>query len=405
MVPVPFFPYACTDGTEEECYAYIYLCASVQMCFREVMKNSADRAADIVLAVDAMGTDHGPRSVVEGLEAAVSGGLRARCIFFGDRSVLHPLIQGCPLLAGAEICHTPHAVGMSDKPMHVLRRGRDTSMWKAVLAVKEGRAHAVLSGGNTGALMAVAKTRLDMIDGIDRPALAALWPTRNGRSVVLDVGSTVDAGENQLVQFAIMGEAFFRALTGRTRPSVALLNVGSEEGKGHEAVRAAGRMLRAAGDAMNFTGFVEGDGISEGRVDVVVTDGFSGNIALKSAEGAARLVGHWLREAVNGGPFAKLGALLLRSGLHRLKTRMDPSSFNGGVFLGLKGIVVKSHGGADARGICSAAHIAASLAGHSFGAGVERAVRSLPAWHDKNGKNDDDRGNGNGESHPVMAVQ
>ncbi|WP_411818678.1 phosphate acyltransferase PlsX [Hyphococcus sp. DH-69] len=326
------------------------------------MTNSQDH----VLAIDAMGGDAGPKAVVDGVAHAVKRGLNCKFMFFGDKAELEPLVAAAPEIRDAEIRHADNVVSMNDKPMHVLRRGRDTSMWAAVTALGEGEAHAVVSCGNTGALMAVSRKQLGMIEGVDRPAVTALWPTPRGRSVVLDVGANVDADENQLVQFAIMGEAFFRALTDVERPTVGLLNVGAEDLKGHELIRTAARVLREADPDMAFHGFVEGNDISKGTVDVVVTDGFTGNVALKSAEGAARLLGEWIKQTLTGSLNAKLGALMMAPGLKKLKDRMDPASNNGGVFLGINGIVVKSHGGADARGVASAVNMAASLANRPF---------------------------------------
>lgn len=333
--------------------------------------------SDIILAIDAMGGDRGPGEVVAGLSLAMSKGLKAKLVIVGDQEVLAPLLAEAGNLANVDLKHTDSAVSMTDKPMHVLRRGRDTSMWRAVEQVQSGSAHAIVSGGNTGVLMAVSKMQLKMIDGVDRPAVTALWPTMRGRTLVLDVGANVEADANQLVQFAIMGEAFFRAMTGVTKPTVGLLNVGSEDLKGHDLIRSAARILREADPEMAFKGFVEGNDISAGAVDVVVTDGFTGNVALKSAEGAARLVGAFMREALTGTINAKLGALLMRPGLKKLKDRIDPSSVNGGVFLGLNGLVVKSHGGADARGIASAVAMAANLAATPFRDDVEQTVAAV----------------------------
>ena len=320
----------------------------------------------ISIGVDAMGTDQGPAALVEGAARALSSGANAAITFFGDESVLRPLIAQHAVLALADVEHCAASVAMTDKPMHVLRRGRDTSMWKAIEAQKDGRVRAVVSGGNTGALMAVSRMQLGMIDGVDRPAVTALWPTPRGRVVVLDVGANVEANEKELVTFAIMGEAFFRALTGKAKPSVGLLNVGAEELKGHDLIRNAARTLREADPDMAFIGFVEGNDISKGSADVVVTDGFTGNIALKSAEGAARLVGGWIKEALTASPLAKLGSLLMIGDLKKLKEKIDPSSVNGGVFLGVNGVVVKSHGGADAKGVASAVSMAATLVGKGF---------------------------------------
>lgn len=341
------------------------------------MDQQSKSATSVVLAIDAMGGDAGSGTVVEGAALARRKGVRAQYVFFGDGETLRPDVSRYEELAGSRIEPCTGVVSMLDKPSHVIRRGRDSSMWKAMAAVAAGDANAVVSCGNTGALMALARLQLRMIPGIDRPAITALWPTPRGRVVVLDVGANVEAAERELVGFAIMGEAFFRVLTGKHKPTVGLLNVGAEELKGHETIRRAARILREADPDMAFQGFVEGNDISNGAVDVVVTDGFTGNVALKSAEGAARLVGAWVREALTGSPFAKLGALLMMPQLRKLKERIDPSSVNGGVFLGVNGVVVKSHGGADARGVASAIELAANLSGKSFHAEVAETVRNV----------------------------
>lgn len=337
------------------------------------MAESPERSG-VIIGVDAMGTDDGPKTLVDGAARALKAAPGVRVIFFGDEAVLRPLVASHPDLARAPIEHCPAAVSMTDKPMHVLRRGRDTSMWKAIAAQKDGRVRAVVSGGNTGALMAVARMQLGMIDGIDRPAVTALWPTPKGRTVVLDVGANVEADEHELVSFAIMGEAFFRALTGKKKPTVGLLNVGAEELKGHELIRSAARVLKEADPDMAFHGFVEGNDISLGTVDVVVTDGFTGNIALKSAEGAARLLGGWVKEALADSLMSKIGSLFMLRDLKRLKDRIDPSSVNGGVFLGVNGVVVKSHGGADEKGVAAAIAMAANLVGKGFRKEVSETV-------------------------------
>jgi len=332
----------------------------------------------ICLAVDAMGTDAGPAIVVQGAAKAVRDGLKAKLIFFGDEALLKPLVAAEANLHDVQIQHAPDVVVMTDKPAHVLRRGRETSMWKAITAVKDGRADAIVSGGNTGALMALSRFQLRMINDVDRPAITALWPTPTGRGVVLDVGANIEASDMQLVQFAVMGEAFYRALTGKEKPTLGLLNVGAEELKGHVVLHSAANTLRTAITDLDYRGFVEGNDISKGAVDVVVTDGFSGNIALKAAEGAARLVGGWMGEAVKNSWRSKLGGLLMMGQLKGLRKKIDPSSVNGGVFLGLNGVVVKSHGGADAAGVASAISIAENLARRSFielmAAGVSKAM-------------------------------
>ena len=331
----------------------------------------------ITLAIDAMGSDSGPQTICAGAALARQRGVGADFVFVGPAAELDPIIASHDALAGARVIDAERAVSMTDKPMHVLRRGRDTSMWHAVSAVADGTADGVISGGNTGALMAVGRAQLGMIEGVDRPAISALWPTPRGRVVVLDVGANVEADEKLLVTFAIMGEAFFRALTGTDKPSVALLNVGAEELKGHDLIRRAAHLLREADADMDFTGFVEGNDISLGAVDVVVTDGFTGNIALKSAEGAARLVGGWVKEALTDTLFSKLAALVMRPQLRALKEKIDPSSVNGGVFLGLNGLVVKSHGGADAKGVASAIEMAAGLCGRGFRAEVASKTKTV----------------------------
>jgi len=344
---------------------------------------SPENSAPAVLGVDAMGTDAGPEALIKGATRALVSGVAAKIIFFGVADAIRPLIEAEPALKSAEIVDCPSIVAMTDKPMHVLRRGRDTSMWKAIEAQKDGRVQAVVSGGNTGALMAVSRMQLGMIPGIDRPAVTALWPTPRGRTVVLDVGANVEASEQELVDFAIMGEAFFRALTGIKKPTVGLLNVGAEELKGHELIRNAARVLREADPDMSFIGFVEGNDISQGSVDVVVTDGFTGNIALKSAEGAARLVGGWIKEALTDSLLSKLGAVLMMGGLKKLKEKIDPSSVNGGVFLGVNGVVVKSHGSADENGVAAAIAMATSLVGRGFRKEVAETVALV---HQRAGK-------------------
>ena len=349
------------------------------------MSDLATNNPPITLAIDAMGGDAGPAPVVEGVAKALGEKLDASIIFFGKETALRDLVASHSALRNAQIRHSDGVVSMTDKPAKIARRGKHTSMWAAIEAVKNGEAQAVLSGGNTGALMAMSTLQLRLIPGVDRPAITALWPTPRGRSVVLDVGANVEANADHLVQFAIMGEAFFRAMSGTVKPSVGLLNVGAEELKGHELIRTAASIIREADPEMAFSGFVEGDDISKGTVDVVVTDGFSGNIALKSAEGAARLVGRWMKEALTGSLLSRIGALMMVNELRKLKDRIDPSSANGGVLLGLNGLVLKSHGGAAAKGVASAVSMAANLARHPFQEEVsatltrvrERAAKTL----------------------------
>ncbi len=321
----------------------------------------ADR---LVLSIDGMGGDSAPDIVVRGVEIAARKRPDLRVLLHGDKARLDALLAQHPEAARiSEVRHAETALSMDLKPSQALRQGRGSSLWNAVASVESGEARAVVSAGNTGAYMAIAMFRLRTMSGVHRPALAARWPTmKGGYVVVLDVGANVQADSEQLVEFAIMGEAFQRAVSGIARPKVGLLNVGAEDQKGHEEIRAAAKLMRDAGVDMDFHGFVEGDDIAKGTADVIVTDGFTGNIALKTGEGTARLVASYLREALSGSLLGKIGALIAYPALKALRDRMDPGTFNGAVFLGLNGLVVKSHGSADGRGFAAALDVAARMA-------------------------------------------
>ncbi len=304
-----------------------------------------------------MGGDHGASVVLPGADISLTRHPDIEFLIYGDRAVIEPLLDGLPRLkANARLVHTDVAIRMDDKPSQALRHGRwKSSMWLALDAVKKGEADVVISAGNTGALMAMARFDLKMIDGIERPAIAALWPTLKGEAVVLDVGASIGADEEHLINLAAMGSALARVLFDIERPTVGLLNIGVEEVKGLEQVREAGRRLREGHfPHFNYVGFVEGDDIGKGTVDVVVTEGFAGNIALKAAEGTARQFAQYLKNAMNRTWAARLGYLLSRQAFRTLRDKMDPRKSNGGVFLGLNGIVIKSHGGSDAEGFASA---------------------------------------------------
>ena len=325
-----------------------------------------------------MGGDRAPEIVVEGASLARERFPNVRFLLFGDREKLDPLLARSPnLVEASKIRHTEHSVSMADKPSQVMRRGRTTSMGLSVAAVATGEADAVVSAGNTGALMALAMFQLKLMDGVDRPAISALWPTESGRCVFLDMGANVEATASQLAQFAVLGTAFAQVMLGISRPRVGLLNVGSEEMKGHESVRDAARLLRNTRLHMDFVGFVEGTDIATGAADVIVTDGFTGNVAIKTAEGTARLIGHFMRESFRSNLLNKIGAGLAFGAFSQLKRRMDPNALNGGVFLGLNGIVVKSHGGTDARGFASAVDMAVNLAGSKFAHQIREQVQIL----------------------------
>jgi phosphate acyltransferase len=319
-------------------------------------------ASDLTISVDAMGGDDAPAIVLDGVAISAERHPRVRFLLHGDEKAIAPLVKAhAALQKRVEIRHTADVVAMHDKPSQVLRRGRTTSMWRAIEAVKEGEAASAISAGNTGALMAMAKVQLRTVTGIDRPAIAAIWPTVRGESIVLDVGANVECDAKQLVDFALLGEAFARVALGLNAPTVAILNIGEEEMKGHDEVREADRILKQAHMPMDYRGFVEGDDISKGGTDVVVTDGFTGNVALKTAEGTARLISHYMSSAVRRSFFARMGYLLAIGAFRTLRNKLDPRRVNGGVFLGLNGVVVKSHGGTDGTGFAHALDLAVDM--------------------------------------------
>ena len=320
-------------------------------------------SGELTVSVDAMGGDAGPGVVLAALARSIVRHPTVRFLLHGDEALLKPLLaRRAKLKARAEIRHSAERVRMDEKPGQALRRGRNTSMWRALESVAKKEAEVAISAGNTGALMAMSMFQLGVIEGIDRPAIAALWPTKRGQTVVLDVGANIGTDAQQLVDFAVMGEAFARAILGLERPKVGILNVGAEDVKGNEAVRGAAQILRSANLPMEFLGFVEGDDISEGTADVVVTDGFTGNIALKTAEGIASLIMFYLRSALRRGFLSRLGALIAAGAFRALRRKLDPRAQNGGIFLGLNGVVVKSHGAADALGFASALDMAVDMA-------------------------------------------
>jgi glycerol-3-phosphate acyltransferase PlsX len=312
------------------------------------------------IALDAMGGDVGASVVVPGAAMSLARHPNSEFLLFGKRELIEAELANHPQLkAVSRVIHTDVAVNMEDKPSQALRRGRRTSsMWLAIDAVKKGEADVAVSAGNTGALMAMARFILHMLDGIDRPAIAAIWPTLRGEAVVLDLGATIGGDARHLVALAVMGSAMASVLLNVKRPKVGFLNIGTEEIKGHEEIRDAGEMLRAMNlPQLDYVGFVEGDGIGKGVADVVVTEGYSGNIALKTAEGTARQISDFLREAIGKSWLSKIGYLLARPAFRALRDKLDPKKSNGGVFLGLRGVVVKSHGGIDAEGFAYAVDV------------------------------------------------
>ncbi|HUG46274.1 MAG TPA: phosphate acyltransferase PlsX [Sphingomicrobium sp.] len=316
------------------------------------------------IAIDAMGGDSGPAAMVGGLAKAHRSDSSLRFLVYGDERLIRPEIDRNKRVAGAiEIVHTPEAIAPSEKPSQAIRRARTTSMGMAIGAVKDGRADAAVSAGNTGAMMAMSKLALRTMPGIDRPALAALLPTLGKTDVVmLDLGANTECDAQNLVQFAVMGSAYARTVLRLERPRVRLLNIGTEELKGTGELKEAASLLREADYLpLSFDGFTEGDQLSRGNVDVVVTDGFSGNIALKTAEGTARFVTDLLRRAFTSSFRSKAGFALSRPALNLLKIHLDPNNHNGAVFLGLNGLVVKSHGSANPKGVANAVNVAAQM--------------------------------------------
>jgi glycerol-3-phosphate acyltransferase PlsX len=320
--------------------------------------------ATITISLDAMGGDSGPEMVIGGAAIAADRRPDLRFLLYGDEKAVRPALSGHPAVARVStLNHCDVAVQMDDKPSQALRKGRwKSSMWRSIQAVRDGEAGAAVSAGNTGALMAMAKFCLKPLPGAERPAIAAIWPTLRGESIVLDVGATIGADARLLVDFAVMGAAMGRSVFGLERPSVGLLNIGVEEIKGVEEVREAGRILREMNHSgFVYHGFVEGDDLGRGTVDIAVTEGFSGNIALKTAEGTARQIAEYLRAAMGRTWAARLGYLFARPAFQLLREKMDPRKVNGGVFLGLNGLVIKSHGGTDAEGFASAIDLARDM--------------------------------------------
>jgi glycerol-3-phosphate acyltransferase PlsX len=346
---------------------------------------ATDGPRRIVISVDAMGGDRGPAAVVAGLSLSASAHPDVDFILHGNDAELTRLVEReAPLKGRVTVRHADRVVSMQDKPSHVMRHGDGTSMWSCIDSIKQGEASVAVSCGNTGALMAIAMLRLRRLPGINRPAIASLWPSRNpgGFNVMLDMGADVKAEAGDLLQFAMMGASYARNGLGLTRPRVGLLNVGTEEHKGRAELKEAHELLgpQAEAGGFDFIGFVEGSDIPSDRVDVIVTDGFTGNIALKTGEGTAKLISDFLREEFNASVFSRLAALFALSTLKRLQKRMDPRRANGGVFLGLNGTVVKSHGSADATGVAAAIGLARQLAAAGFqdrlAARVASAVRA-----------------------------
>jgi glycerol-3-phosphate acyltransferase PlsX len=342
------------------------MCAAIRQSAAERFKAARDQVSGtfmpqkVRIALDAMGGDIGASVVIPGAAISLSRHPDTEFLLFGDRALIEPQLAKHPAMkAVSRVVHTDVAVSGHDKPSQALRRGRKTSsMWLAIDAVKKGEADVAISAGNTGALMAMARFCLRMLPGIDRPAIAGIWPTARGDSVILDVGATIGGDAQHLKALAVMGSAMASVLFDLERPTVGLLNIGTEEIKGREEIREAAELLRKLDlPQMKFIGFVEGDGIGQGAADVIVTEGFSGNISIKVAEGTARQISEFLRAALARTWRARIGYLFARTAFKALRDKLDPNKSNGGVFLGLNGVVVKSHGGTDAEGFAYAVDV------------------------------------------------
>jgi glycerol-3-phosphate acyltransferase PlsX len=342
-------------------------------------KGKSNLNASITVALDAMGGDFAPEMVVAGADLARTRYPKVKYIFFGDQSRIEPLLRGRKaLLPLVSIHHTDEAILNDAKPSATLRgAGRQSSMRLAIDAVASGKADCVVSAGNTGALMAMAKLVLKTLPGIHRPAIASFIPTAIGESLMLDLGANIECDAENLVQFAVMGAIFARTVLGIPEPTIGLLNVGAEQLKGNDVVKAAAEILRSQPIPGRFHGFIEGNDIPGGAVDVVVTDGFTGNIALKLAEGMGKLYSGFLQRSFRSSIMARLGYLLARSAFVKLRERVDPRRYNGGMFLGLSGVCVKSHGGIDAFGFANAIGVAVDLVVQGFNERISEELQRL----------------------------
>ena len=320
----------------------------------------------IRLSLDAMGGDNAPQIIVDGAAQTKIRHPYVKFSFFGNKIKLLPLISSSEVLKESEIVHTDEFIDANEKPSIAVRKGRNSSMGMAIQSVKSGKADAIVSAGNTGALMAMAKLFLRPIEGINRPAIAAYFPTITGESCMLDLGANIDCDAKNLVQFAFMGQAFANIVMGVDNPSISLLNIGEEEQKGLDYIKEASQILSDLKSQINYTGFIEGDKIAQGISDVIIADGFSGNVSLKTAEGTALLVTSYLKKALSSSLSSKIGYLFAKKAINNFRLQMDPRKYNGAVFLGLNAVAVKSHGGTDAFGFANAICVAVDMVRYNF---------------------------------------
>ncbi len=338
----------------------------------------SNKMKTIKIALDAMGGDHGVKAVIPGAAMALEKKSNLEFLLYGNEVAIFRELENYPALKKASVIHhTNYAISNHEKPSEALRKGKDSSMRLAIDAVADEKAGAIVSSGNTGALMAMSKLVLKVLPGIQRPAIASVIPTPVGRSVMLDLGANISCDSENLAQFAILGTVFARAIMAKDNPTVGLLNVGSEQMKGNDVLRAADGLLRSVSIPGQYHGFVEGDDITRGTVDVIVTDGFTGNIALKTAEGVGEFFKNIITEEFKRTWLSKIGYLINQQVFKRIKNRMDPREYNGGLFLGLKGVCVKSHGGADAYAFSKAVLVAANMIEQGFNDTVSREIEGF----------------------------
>ena len=331
----------------------------------------------IHLSLDAMGGDNAPQIIVDGAAQSKIRYPDVKFSFFGNKNKLFPLVSSIKTLKDSQIIHTDEIIGANQKPSIAVRKGKNSSMGLAIQAVKTGQTDAIVSAGNTGALMAMTKLFLRPIEGITRPAIAAYFPTIRGESCMLDLGANIECDAKNLVQFAFMGQAFANIVMGVNNPTISLLNIGEEEQKGLDYIKEASQILTKLKDQINYTGFIEGDKIAQGISDVIIADGFSGNVSLKTAEGTALLVTSYLKKALSSSLSSKIGYLFAKRAINDFKLQMDPRKYNGAVFLGLNGVAVKSHGGTDAFGFANAICVAIDMVKYNFISDLKKKISKI----------------------------
>ena len=331
----------------------------------------------IHLSLDAMGGDNAPQIIVDGAAQSKIRYPDVKFSFFGNKNKLFPLVSSLKTLKDSQIIHTDEIIGANQKPSIAVRKGKNSSMGLAIQSVKTGQTDAIVSAGNTGALMAMTKLFLRPIEGITRPAIAAYFPTIRGESCMLDLGANIECDAKNLVQFAFMGQAFANIVMGVNNPTISLLNIGEEEQKGLDYIKEASQILTKLKDQINYTGFIEGDKIAQGISDVIIADGFSGNVSLKTAEGTALLVTSYLKKALSSSLSSKIGYLFAKRAINDFKLQMDPRKYNGAVFLGLNGVAVKSHGGTDAFGFANAICVAIDMVKYNFISDLKKKISKI----------------------------